>query len=77
MDSLDYWFMDPEYFACANGHIVCAYVKDSGRPVDLALHVCPVCLGKIGNPADAFNFSNVLSPIQSDEQRREEDPFSN
>ena len=63
-DSLWYFMGDePDWYKCANGHMVCAY-DIAHKSVNLALHTCPVCLGRIRDPEDAIFFANVLSPIQ-------------
>lgn len=57
------FFLAPDYFKCANGHMVSAF-DEQGRVVNLSLHICPVCQGKIKHEEDALTFPMVLSPIQ-------------
>lgn len=35
------------WYSCLNGHSVCAVEDHTDVVVDLTLHYCPVCLGRI------------------------------
>jgi hypothetical protein len=45
-------------FVCLNGHTLSAFDR-FGNPVDLAGHLCPVCLGKMKG------YGGVTRPVSS------------